>query len=46
VQWPPDSPASDGDVRAAAAHYAGWLRTPEIPVFNRDPNGWQEIRRN
>ena len=46
VQWPTISQASDADDRAAAAHYSGWLRMPDVPAFNRDPDGWQEIRRN
>lgn len=46
VQWPPDHAVTDAEVRAAAMYYGSWLRTPDVPVFHRDPNGWQEFRRN
>lgn len=44
--WPPVSPASDEDIQIAAMQNSNWLRMPDVPVFNRDLNGWQVTRRN
>ena len=46
VEWPPSRPASDGDVLAAASSLGGWLKVPEVPIFNRAVLGWRETRRN
>jgi hypothetical protein len=46
LQWPPEVAATDEDVQTVAMYYGGWLRMPDVPVFNRDPSGWRETRRN
>lgn len=45
VQWPPERATSDDDIQAIAMRY-NWLRHPDVPIFNRDPNGEQTLTRN
>lgn len=46
IDWPPPQAASDEDIHVVATRLRGWLRMPEVPVFHRDPNGWQQTRRS
>jgi hypothetical protein len=42
---PPPIPVSDHHVQVAAMRYS-WLNHPDVSIFNRDPSGIQEFKRN
>jgi hypothetical protein len=44
--WPPAQEATDWDLREVSSRFSNWLNMPDVPRFNRDPNGIQHIRRN
>lgn len=38
VLWSPAQTTTDRHLAEVVTRFSGWLRLPDLPIFNRDPN--------